>query len=153
MTTTLHGKVHGKTIHFDQDLGVPDGQDVEVQIRVIPTEGKWGDDILRTEEPWRMIPTGTASWKKSTRPVKLSAGLRRVTSDAPSRHQHLLGSHASSGWSGPSFLPVRRRACHFNDRPCGTVLRRIQASESPPTAGSQGSDAPRSRRYTSRGYD
>ena len=48
MTTTLHGKVHGKTIHFDQNLGVPDGQDVEVQIRVIPTEGKWGDDILRT---------------------------------------------------------------------------------------------------------
>ena len=36
MTKTLHGKVNGKTIEFDEDLGVPMGQEVEVQVRVIP---------------------------------------------------------------------------------------------------------------------
>ena len=28
MTKTLHGKVHGKTIELDEDLGVVDGQEV-----------------------------------------------------------------------------------------------------------------------------
>ena len=32
MTKTLHGKVHGKTIELDEDLGVVDGQEVEVQV-------------------------------------------------------------------------------------------------------------------------
>jgi hypothetical protein len=35
MTKTLHGKVHGKTIELDEDLGVAEGQDVEVQVTVI----------------------------------------------------------------------------------------------------------------------
>jgi hypothetical protein len=35
MTKTIHGKVHGKTIELDEDLGVADGQDVEVQVKVI----------------------------------------------------------------------------------------------------------------------
>ena len=29
MTKTLHGKVHGKMIELDEDLGVADGQQVE----------------------------------------------------------------------------------------------------------------------------
>ncbi len=35
MTKTLHGKVHGRTIELDEDLGVAEGQDVEVQVRII----------------------------------------------------------------------------------------------------------------------
>ena len=35
MTKTLHGTVHGKTIELDEDLGVVDGQQVEVQVKVI----------------------------------------------------------------------------------------------------------------------
>ena len=35
MTKTLHGKVHGKTIELDEDLGVVDGQEVEVQVKMI----------------------------------------------------------------------------------------------------------------------
>jgi hypothetical protein len=39
MTKTLHGKVHGKTIELDEDLGVAEGQEVEVQVKVVqPTE-------------------------------------------------------------------------------------------------------------------
>ena len=36
MTKTIHGKVHGRTIELDEDLGVADGQEVEVQVRLFP---------------------------------------------------------------------------------------------------------------------
>ena len=48
MTKTVHGTVHGKTIELDEDLGVAEGQEVEVQVRVIPPARKWGEGILRT---------------------------------------------------------------------------------------------------------
>jgi hypothetical protein len=32
MTRTLRGRIRGKTIELDEDLGVVDGQEVEVQI-------------------------------------------------------------------------------------------------------------------------
>jgi hypothetical protein len=35
MTKTVHGKVHGRTIELDEDLGVIDGQEVEVQVKMI----------------------------------------------------------------------------------------------------------------------
>lgn len=35
MTRTTLGKVHGRTIQLDEDLGVPEGQQVEVQVRII----------------------------------------------------------------------------------------------------------------------
>ena len=43
MTKKLHGKVHGKTIELDEDPGVPDGQQVELQMQIEPTERKWGE--------------------------------------------------------------------------------------------------------------
>jgi hypothetical protein len=50
MTRKIHGKVHGKTIALDEDLGVADGQAVEVQIRVILKTGrKPGEGFMRTE--------------------------------------------------------------------------------------------------------
>lgn len=48
MTKTIHGKVHGKTIELDEDLGVADGQEVEVHVKVISPTRKWGEGILRT---------------------------------------------------------------------------------------------------------
>ena len=35
MIKTVHGKVHGRTIELDEDLCVVEGQDVEVQVKVI----------------------------------------------------------------------------------------------------------------------
>jgi hypothetical protein len=35
MTKTLHGKVHGDIIQLEQDLGVVDGQEVEVHVRFV----------------------------------------------------------------------------------------------------------------------
>ncbi len=50
MTKTMHGKVHGRTIELDEDLGVAEGQEVEVQVRVLPkTDRKPGEGFLRTE--------------------------------------------------------------------------------------------------------
>ena len=48
MTKTIHGKVYGKTIELDEDLGVAEGQEVEVQVRIVKPSGKWGEGILRT---------------------------------------------------------------------------------------------------------
>ncbi len=33
-TKTVHGKVHGKTIELEEELGVPEGQEVELEVRM-----------------------------------------------------------------------------------------------------------------------
>ena len=35
MTKTLHGIVRGKTIELDEDLDVAEGQEVEVQVKIV----------------------------------------------------------------------------------------------------------------------
>ena len=55
MTKKLHGAVHGKTIDLDEDPGVADGQEVELQIQ-IATVRKWGEGILRSEGGWVEYP-------------------------------------------------------------------------------------------------
>ena len=46
MLKTTHGKVHGRTVEIDEDLGVPDGQGVELQVKVIPLPN-WGEGLRR----------------------------------------------------------------------------------------------------------
>jgi len=48
MTKTIHGRVHGKSIELDEDLGMAEGQEVEIQVKVIQPSKKWGEGILRT---------------------------------------------------------------------------------------------------------
>jgi hypothetical protein len=40
--------VHGMTIELDEDLGVAEGQEVEVQVRIVQPARKRGEGILRT---------------------------------------------------------------------------------------------------------
>ncbi len=47
-TKTIHGKTHGKTIELNEDLGVAEGQEVEVQVTIVQPARKWGEGILRT---------------------------------------------------------------------------------------------------------
>ena len=47
MTKTIHGKVHGKTIQLDEDLGGADSQEVEVQVKIIPAAKLWGEGLRR----------------------------------------------------------------------------------------------------------
>lgn len=51
MTKVIHGKVHGRTIELTEDLGLAEGQEVEVSVRTMPINptGKPGDGLLRTE--------------------------------------------------------------------------------------------------------
>ena len=73
MTKTLHGKVHGKMIELDEDLGVAEGQEVEVQVKLVPATRKWGDGILRTagalaDDPhWDAIMEQVHQGRKSQR--------------------------------------------------------------------------------------
>ena len=71
MTKTIHGKVHARTIELDEDLGVAEGQEVEIQVRVIskvartPCEG-----FLRTEGLWPTTPNGIRSSSRFTENAK-----------------------------------------------------------------------------------
>ena len=47
MTKTIHGIVHGRIIELDQDLGVAEGQEVEVHVKIVPTAKTWGEGLKR----------------------------------------------------------------------------------------------------------
>lgn len=51
MTKTVHGVVHGKTIELDEELGIAEGQQVEITVRSVSptTVHQPGDGFLRTE--------------------------------------------------------------------------------------------------------
>jgi len=47
MTKTIHSKVHGKIIELDEDLGVAEGQEVAVQVKVVSSTTTWGESLRR----------------------------------------------------------------------------------------------------------
>jgi hypothetical protein len=47
MTKTIHGRAHGKTIELDEDPGVPDGQEVEVQVKVLSPEPPMSEGLAK----------------------------------------------------------------------------------------------------------
>ncbi len=51
MTKVLHGVVHAKNIALEEDLGLAEGQVVELTIRTVvpPTNRQPGEGFLRTE--------------------------------------------------------------------------------------------------------
>ena len=61
MNRTIHGKVLGKTIELDEDLGMAEGQEVEVQVKLVQPARKLSEGILRTageladDPPWDAI--------------------------------------------------------------------------------------------------
>jgi hypothetical protein len=71
MTKILHGKVHGRTIELDEDPGVAEGQQVEVQVKVVQPTGKWGDGILRSAGGWANYPEMDAIMEKIHQERKL----------------------------------------------------------------------------------
>ncbi len=43
----VHGVIRGKTIELDEELGVADGREVEVQVKVIEPAANWGEGLRR----------------------------------------------------------------------------------------------------------
>ena len=57
MTKTVLGKIHGKTIELDEDLGVVDGQQVEVQVTMLKPKKR----LPGPPPGWRPGSTETAA--------------------------------------------------------------------------------------------
>ena len=71
MTKIMHGKVHGRTIELDEDPGVAEGQEVEVQMKVVPPPQKWGEGIRRSAGGWANYPEMDAVMEKIQQDRKL----------------------------------------------------------------------------------
>jgi hypothetical protein len=71
ITKKLHGKVHGKTIELVEDPGVADGQEVELQMKVVLAARKWGDGIRRSAGGWADYPKMDAIMEKVHQQRKL----------------------------------------------------------------------------------
>jgi hypothetical protein len=56
MTKILHGIVRGNHIEISQDVGVPDGQEVEVLVRPLGQTAEWGEGIRRSAGGWADYP-------------------------------------------------------------------------------------------------
>jgi len=91
MTKTLHGKVHGKTIELDEDPGVAEGQDVEVQVTIVQPVRKWGEGILRSAGGWVDYPEMNAIMEEVHQARKFGGG-PAARPDSPGREHIPLRS-------------------------------------------------------------
>ncbi len=71
MTKTVHGVVHGRTIELDEDLGVSEGQEVEVQVKLVTKNNTWGEGIRRSAGGWNDHPEMGAIMDKIQQDRKL----------------------------------------------------------------------------------
>ncbi len=58
MTRIMQGIVRGKTIELDEEVGLPDGQKVEVSVHTpgLPTTRPWGEGLRRCAGALADIP-------------------------------------------------------------------------------------------------
>ncbi|HUE70280.1 MAG TPA: hypothetical protein VMP01_05270 [Pirellulaceae bacterium] len=47
MVKAIHGIIHGKSIELSEDLGLADGQQVEVVVKSVGKAEIWGDGLRR----------------------------------------------------------------------------------------------------------
>lgn len=82
MTKVIHGKVHGRTIELTEDLGLAEGQEVEVCVRTVPTTPARnpGEGFLRTEGALADDPHWDAIMAEVQRSRKLE---RRLSLEEP----------------------------------------------------------------------
>ena len=50
------GVIHGRTIELNQDLGLNEGEEVEVRVTIVPKGEPWGEGILRSAGGWVDYP-------------------------------------------------------------------------------------------------
>jgi hypothetical protein len=59
MTKIVHGIVRGKTIELEQEVGIPDGQKVQVAVQILPGAPggqPWGEGLRRSAGALAGIP-------------------------------------------------------------------------------------------------
>ena len=71
MTKTVHGTVHGRTIELNEDLGVAEGQQVEIRVKLMPPARNWGEGIVRSAGGWADHPEMDAIMDKIHQDRKL----------------------------------------------------------------------------------
>lgn len=64
----LRGVVHGKVIQLDNEAGLPDGQVVQVSIRLVPNSD--GEGFRRSAGAWADDPDGLDEFLESTRQAR-----------------------------------------------------------------------------------
>ena len=82
MFRVIHGKIHGRTIELTEDLGLAEGQEVEVSVRAVPAPParKPGEGLLRTEGALANDPHWDAIMAEVQRSRKLE---RRLPVEEP----------------------------------------------------------------------
>ncbi len=50
------GVIHGRMIELNQDLGLNEGEEVEVRVTIFPKGEAWGEGILRSAGAWVGYP-------------------------------------------------------------------------------------------------
>jgi hypothetical protein len=71
LSMTMHGKVHGRTIALHEDLGLPDGQVVELRITSVRPKENWCDGRRRCAGALADDPGGDAIMEEIYRARKL----------------------------------------------------------------------------------
>ena len=71
MSKTILGRVHGKTIELNEDLGIAEGQQVEVQVKIVQPPIAWGEGIRRSAGGWADYPEMDAVMDKIQRDRRL----------------------------------------------------------------------------------
>jgi len=91
MTKILQGTVHGRIIQIEEDLGLSDGQEVEIQLQVKPkSHSKPGDGFLRTEgaltddNEWDAIMAEIRQARKQER----HSAIAELEYDPGNKHSH-----------------------------------------------------------------
>lgn len=72
MTRVLHGIVHGKIIEVTEDLGMLDGQAVELIVTASPASGLCGEEI-GSRKSTKKLPGPPPGWQPGSR--RTAAGM------------------------------------------------------------------------------
>ena len=70
MIKTVQGVVRGRIVEIEDDLGMAEGQKVEVQVRAA-RPGQWGEGIRRSAGGWAEYPEMDAIMEKIQQERKL----------------------------------------------------------------------------------
>lgn len=131
MTKTLHGKVHGKTIELDEDPGIAEGQEVEVQMKVVVRSArKTREGFLRTEgaladdTEWDAIMEEIHQARKLERRPQIPIWGNH---ELLARHRYMLGPHAEAGAIGPSVHSIHGANGNLQCHAGRIVCRCVQA--------------------------